>query len=122
MGNGVDPWIAAVAGIVFGAFLGFNNALIVQLIRIPTIVATLATLSVYRGLALGLSQGRQVTGLPRNHPFFTIIGGKVLAIPVSVIILVLVIDLPRSSRTVGPLKMRVLLKVRPTCPCRVGDS
>ncbi|SDC09863.1 SNF2 family N-terminal domain-containing protein [Raineyella antarctica] len=31
-------------------------------------------------------------------------------------------DLPRSSRTVGPLKMRVLLKVRPTCPCRVGDS
>lgn len=91
MSNGVDPWIAAIAGIVFGAFLGFNNALIVQLIRIPTIVATLATLSVYRGLALGLSQGRQVTGLPRNHPFFTIIGGDVLGIPVSVIILVLVI-------------------------------
>ena len=40
------------------------NALLVQVIAIPAIVATLATLSMFRGLALALSDGQQVTGLP----------------------------------------------------------
>jgi ribose transport system permease protein len=34
-----------------------RNAAVVTFVRIPTIVATLATLSVYRGLAIGLTDG-----------------------------------------------------------------
>lgn len=90
---GLDPWLAGIAGIVFGGLLGLNTALVVMLVRIPTIVASLATLLLYRGLALGLSDGQQVTGLPFDHPFFVILGGNLLGIPTSLIIVVVVIVL-----------------------------
>jgi ribose transport system permease protein len=53
-------------------------------------VATLATLSIYRGLSQALSKGEQVTGLPADNSFFTFLGGDALGLPVSVWILILV--------------------------------
>jgi ribose transport system permease protein len=88
---GVNTWLAAAAGIVLGGVLGLVNAIIVTFIRIPTIVATLATLSVYRGLAIALANGTQVTGLPVGDSFFTLAGGKVFGIPFGVIVLVVVV-------------------------------
>jgi len=90
MRDGMNPWLAAVAGIVLGALLGLVNAAIVQVFKIPAIVATLATLSMFRGLSLALSDGQQVVGLPLDHAFFEVFGGRVLGIPVSVLVLVLV--------------------------------
>jgi ribose transport system permease protein len=87
---GWNPWVAAGAGIVLGAVLGLVNAAVVQLIKIPAIVATLATLSMFRGLSLALSNGQQVVGLPLDNAFFDIFGGRVFGIPVSVIVLVVV--------------------------------
>lgn len=90
MTHGVPPWLAALLGVALGAVLGLVNALIVQFVAIPAIVATLATLSVYHGLSLALSGGRQVTGLPLDSSFFTFLGGKTFGVPTSVWILVLV--------------------------------
>ncbi|WP_231329916.1 ABC transporter permease [Actinomadura graeca] len=90
MNHGVPAWPSAGLGILLGAGLGLVNALIVQFIGIPAIVATLATLSVFRGLALALSGGQQVTGLPLDSSFFTLLGGKTLGVPTSVWVLVLV--------------------------------
>ena len=90
MQNGVNPWLAAIIGVAGGALLGLANAVIVQVVSIPTIVATLATLSLYRGLALALSGGQQVTGLPLNSSFFTVLGGRTLGVP-SAVWLVLII-------------------------------
>jgi ribose transport system permease protein len=90
MRDGWNPWVAAVAGVVLGALLGLVNAAVVQLIKIPAIVATLATLSMFRGLSLALSEGQQVVGLPLDHPFFEFFGGRLLGIPVSVLVLVVV--------------------------------
>ncbi|WP_158891079.1 ABC transporter permease [Amycolatopsis anabasis] len=90
MRSGVNPWLAAAAGIVLGAVLGLVNALIVQLVAIPAIVATLATMQVFRGLALALSNGQQVTGLPLDAPFFTVVGGTVLGLPFGVWTLIVV--------------------------------
>jgi ribose transport system permease protein len=87
---GVNTWLAALAGIGLGGVLGAVNAVIVTYVRIPTIVATLATLSVYRGLAIGLTDGTQVVGLPVTDSFFEIVGGKVLGIPFSVLVLLAV--------------------------------
>jgi ribose transport system permease protein len=87
---GINAWLAALAGILLGGVLGGVNATIVSLVRIPAIVATLATLSVYRGLAIGLSDGTQVVNLPIGDSFFTIAGGKILGIPVTVVVLILV--------------------------------
>lgn len=87
---GVNGWLAALAGIVLGGLLGGVNAAVVSYVRIPTIVATLASLSVFRGLAIGLTGGTQVVNLPIADSFFTVLGGKVAGIPVSVLILVVV--------------------------------
>jgi ribose transport system permease protein len=88
--NGVNSWVAAVMGVGIGALLGLTNATIVAYVRIPTIVATLATLSVFRGLAIALTGGQQVVNLPVEDSFFTVLGGKIWDIPVSVIVLLLV--------------------------------
>jgi ribose transport system permease protein len=90
MQHGMNPWLAALLGILLGCGLGLINAILVQFIAIPAIVATLATLSVYRGLAQALSGGEQVTGLPAENSFFTFLGGDVLGIPTSVWVLVIV--------------------------------
>jgi ribose transport system permease protein len=90
MRDGWNPWIAVVAGVVLGALLGLANATIVQVFKIPAIVATLATLSMFRGLSLALSEGQQVVGLPLDHAFFDIFGGRMFGIPVSVLVLVVV--------------------------------
>ena len=88
--HGVNSWVAAVLGIGIGAVLGLTNATIVAYVRIPTIVATLATLSVFRGLAIALTGGQQVVSLPVESSFFTVLGGEIWNIPVSVIVLLLV--------------------------------
>jgi ribose transport system permease protein len=89
MRGGMDPWIAALLGVLLGGAAGLANAMLVQVITIPAIVATLATLSMYRGLGLALSQGQQVTGLPTKSSFFTFLGGEALGLPVSVWVLIL---------------------------------
>ena len=86
--HGMNPWVAGVVGVGFGCAMGLLNAVLVQFIAIPAIVATLATLSMYRGLSQALSDGQQVTGLPAQHGFFTFLGGDQFGLPVSVWILI----------------------------------
>src|SRR4051812_47988565 len=88
MRGGMNPWLAALIGILLGGAMGLVNAALVQVITIPAIVATLATLSMFRGLALALSDGQQVTGLPTESSFFTFLGGDALGLPVSVWVLI----------------------------------
>jgi ribose transport system permease protein len=91
MQHGMNPWLAALLGILLGCAMGLLNAILVQFIAIPAIVATLATLSMYRGLSQALSKGEQVTGLPAEDKFFTFFGGdEVLGLPVSVWVMILV--------------------------------
>lgn len=88
---GVNSWLAVLAGIALGAALGLINALVVQWVAIPAIVATLASLQVYRGLAIAISNGQQVNGLPLDDSFFTVVGGStILGLPFSVWVLIVV--------------------------------
>jgi ribose transport system permease protein len=104
---GMDPWLAAAIGIAAGAAMGLVNALLVQVIRIPAIVATLATLSMFRGLALALSQGQQVTGLPSQKPFF-VLGGKLGGVlPISVLIFLAAVIVLSSMLRLTPFGYRV---------------
>ena len=90
MQHGMNPWLAALLGVLLGGAMGAFNAMLVQVIAIPAIVATLATLSMYRGLSQALSDGEQVTGLPAESAFFTFVGGDFAGLPVSVWVLILV--------------------------------
>ncbi|WP_216216554.1 ABC transporter permease [Amycolatopsis aidingensis] len=107
MREGLDPWLAALAGIALGATLGLVNALIVQVIAIPAIVATLATMQVFRGLALALSDGQQVTGLPLESSFFTIVGGTALGLPFAVWVVIAVVAVLTVVLRLTPFGYRV---------------
>lgn len=85
MRDGVDPWVAALAAIALGALLGALNSLIATLVGIATIIVTLGSLSMFRGLTLVLSGSKTVTDLPREHAFFEIMGGRVGNVPVIVV-------------------------------------
>ncbi len=52
-----------------GTALGAGNALLVAVARIPAIVATLGTLAIYRGAAIVIAEGRQIssTVLPESY-------------------------------------------------------
>lgn len=106
--HGVNTWLAAGAGIVLGGVLGAINAVIVTYVRIPTIVATLATLSVFRGLAIAIADGNQVVGLPVTDSFFNVVGGKVFGIPFSVIVLAVVVIAVGITLHHTPFGYRVL--------------
>jgi rhamnose transport system permease protein len=56
-----DVPLAMVMGVGLGLLLGMGNGVLVAVFRIPAIVATLGTLSIYRGLSFLLAGGRQVT-------------------------------------------------------------
>jgi len=59
------PWVLAfVMGIVLGGVAGLVNGLLVTRIGIPSFITTLAAMSTLRGIALLISDGSAVAGLP----------------------------------------------------------
>jgi len=76
MVNGLEPFIAALAGILFGGLLGLINGVLAVTLRIPVIIITLGTLSAYRGLSLVLNGSKAVIPTDQEGPFFTIWGQK----------------------------------------------
>lgn len=73
--------------VVCGSFAGFVNGLIITRFRVPPLIATLATLALYRGLAEGISEARSVRGYPEW--FFFLGQGDILGIPVQLWLLVI---------------------------------
>ena len=81
MASGVDSWVAALLGLLTGVALGAFNGLAANSLRLPAIIVTLGTLSLYRGIALIVSGGRFVYGVPREDSFFKVFGSSPLGIP-----------------------------------------
>jgi rhamnose transport system permease protein len=76
---GVPLPLAMLLAIAAGTFAGFANGFIITRFRVPPLIATLATLALYRGLAEGISQARSVRGYP---DWFAVLGqGNFLGIP-----------------------------------------
>lgn len=84
------PLVAACGLAVFVAGLaGFANGLLITRLRVPPLIATLATLALYRGLAEGISQARSVRGYP---DWFYVLGQKdVLGVPTQLWLLVIAV-------------------------------
>lgn len=89
MVNGVDPWIAALGGVLFGACLGLFNGLLVVGLNLPSIIVTLGTLSMYQGLSLVVSQSRSVNPTDESSSFFTFVTTRVEGIPMVAFIFVI---------------------------------
>jgi ribose/xylose/arabinose/galactoside ABC-type transport system permease subunit len=76
---------AAAVGLGVGLASGLVNGALVTLGRIPPFIATLGMMSVARGLALMLSDGRPISGYPESFRFLAT--GHLLGVPVPVILM-----------------------------------
>jgi ribose transport system permease protein len=79
----INPYVAAVLAIMVAVMLGAFNGLLANVFRIPVIIITLGTLSMYRGLVQIVSDGKPATGIPLESSFFTKLGGETLGLPTS---------------------------------------
>jgi ribose transport system permease protein len=86
---GVPIPLALLIGLATGALCGLINGLLAVSLRIPMIIVTLGTLSVYRGVALILCQAAPISQFPKDNGFFNVGGGAILGIPTSVVVMLL---------------------------------
>ncbi len=81
---------AILAALLAGALCGFVNGGLSVLLRIPTFIVTLGTLSISRGLGLVISNAAPISRFPKNNWFFETAGGDILGVPSSVILMLIV--------------------------------
>jgi rhamnose transport system permease protein len=82
--------LAVVLGMGLGAVLGTFNGLIITFGKVPPIIATLGTLSIYRGLVFYYSQGTWINSFELPASFKLLSKGTPLGFPNMVIIAILV--------------------------------
>lgn len=70
---------AILLALACGTFAGWLNGFIITRFGVPPLIATLATLALYRGLAEGISEARSVRGYPEWFFFFG--QGEVFGVP-----------------------------------------
>jgi ribose transport system permease protein len=86
MKAGTPAFAAGLTGVLFGALLGGINGLVITRLRLLPLIVTLGTYYAYNGLALALTGGAPISGLPAS---FGVLGqNEIMAIPLHTLILV----------------------------------
>lgn len=81
----MPPAVAIVAALIIGAVCGCINGILISKFKLQPMIAMLGMMSIARGAALTLANGKTITGYP---PGFRWIGsGRILDIPVQIIIM-----------------------------------
>ncbi|MBN2047816.1 MAG: ABC transporter permease [Anaerolineaceae bacterium] len=78
--------LAVLLGMALGAVLGMFNGIIITFGKVPPIIATLGTLSIYRGLVFYYSQGTWINSFELPRSFKLLSKGTPLGLPNMVII------------------------------------
>jgi ribose transport system permease protein len=78
---GWNVWLAALAGIAAGAAMGLTNGLLSVLLRVPVIIITLGTLSIYRGTSYWISDGFPVSNFGQSSDLFKFGQGQLIPWP-----------------------------------------
>ncbi|MCE4048758.1 ABC transporter permease subunit [Bacillus sp. Au-Bac7] len=86
---GVDPIVAILVGCILGALMGMVNGLFITKGKMAPFIATLATMTIFRGLTLVYTGGNPITGLGDNYLFQLFGRGYFLGIPVPAITMIL---------------------------------
>jgi rhamnose transport system permease protein len=82
--------LAVLLGMALGSVLGTFNGLIITFGKVPPIIATLGTLSIYRGLVFYYSQGTWINSFELPASFKLLSKGTPLGLPNMVIIAIVV--------------------------------
>lgn len=91
---------AMVVSLVLGAVAGVVNGILVAKVKIPAILVTLGTLELFTGVAIVVTAGSPISGLPASYS--ALMAGKVLGIPMQLVtfvvaVVVLAIILRRTA-------------------------
>lgn len=82
---GVDPILAIIIGCAAGGVMGMVNGLMITKGKMAPFIATLATMTIFRGLTLVYTNGNPITGLGDSMAFQLFGRGYFLGIPVPAI-------------------------------------
>ncbi|MEV6137964.1 ABC transporter permease [Nocardia sp. NPDC051990] len=85
-----NAWLGILAAIGVGLVLGAINGVIIVYGRVNPVIATLATLAAFKGVAQLISGGKAQGFVLGNDVFIFIARGKMLGLPVPVVILAMV--------------------------------
>ena len=88
--TGHNPLLGMAAAIGLGVVIGILNGLIIVYGRVNPVIATLAGLAAYKGVAQLISGGRAQGFVLGDDLFIFIARGRIAGIPVQVVILILV--------------------------------
>ncbi len=90
--KGENPYIwiviACIAGVVAGLLCGAVNALLIARLEVTPILATLATLTLFNGIAIGATGGKSISGLPEE--FLRLGNGTLFKIPTPFVVMIIV--------------------------------
>jgi rhamnose transport system permease protein len=110
MKAGAGPWVIVAAALLTGVVAGAVNGVLVTHYKLPSIVVTIGTLSLYRGLALVALGDQSISGYPEvfsvlgNAYVGELIGVRWLVLPIEFVTLcgfALVVGLVLHRTVVG---------------------
>ena len=76
--------IAVMAGIAVGAIVGLINGFVIAYLGVSPILATLGTMTMCKGLSIGLTRGNVISGFP--DPIVFLGNGTLMGVPVALLI------------------------------------
>lgn len=100
--------VCVLLAVLIGAVCGILNGFLISVVRIPPILATLGTQSLFQGVAVVLTGGSTLSGFPQQ--LSNAVNAKVIGIPVTALIFVLcafIVGFIISRTTLG-YKIRML--------------
>lgn len=83
----VNPIFAIILGAILGILMGSINGLLITKMHLQPFIATLGTMSVYRGIAYVVTGGWPVIGIPNSYRYIFI--SNFYEIPSSVIVMLI---------------------------------
>ncbi|GMK42892.1 ribose ABC transporter permease RbsC [Paenibacillus glycanilyticus] len=86
---GFDPIIAILLGCIVGGVMGMVNGLMITKGKMAPFIATLATMTIFRGLTLVYTNGNPITGLGDSMAFQLFGRGYMFGIPVPAITMII---------------------------------
>lgn len=87
--GGMNPIIAILIGLAVGAVLGLFNGFLVTNMKLQPFIATLGTMSLYRGIAYVVTGGQPVTNVPDS--FRNIFNGQIGSTGIRYYVIVMVV-------------------------------
>lgn len=87
--SGFDPILAIVAACLIGAALGSINGMVITFGKVAPFIATLATMTIFRGLTLVYTNGNPISGLTENEAFLMFGQGYFFGLPVPAVMMLI---------------------------------